>query len=63
MMENQRAIQASKPKDERVFIGGEIEVHHLLKAGFQAYTFHRFEDYARDETSIYDNFRASKARR
>lgn len=60
IMENQRTIQASKPKDERLYIGGEIEVHYLSKAGFQVYTLHRFEDYARDETAIYDNIRASK---
>lgn len=60
LMEKQRTIQASKPKNERLYIGGEIEVHHLSKAGFQVCTFHRFEDYARDETAIYDNFRNSK---
>jgi hypothetical protein len=59
MMDDQRTIQASKPKDERIYIGGEIEVHHLSESGFQVYTLDRFEDYARDETAIYDNFRDS----
>ena len=56
MMGEQRAIQAAKPKDERLYIGGEIQVHHLMKSGFQVYTVDRFEDYASDETAIYDNF-------
>jgi hypothetical protein len=60
IMNEQRAIKALKPKDERIYIGGEIEVHHLSEQGFEVYTFHRFEDYARDETAIYDNFDASK---
>lgn len=64
MMDAQRAIQSSKLKQARIHIGGEIEIHHLFKvesrACFQAYTLDRFEDYARDETAIYDNFRDSK---
>jgi hypothetical protein len=60
MMDEQRTIQASKPKDERVYVGGEIHVHHLSENGFTVYTLHEFEDYARDETAIYDNHRASK---
>ena len=63
MMDQQRAIQASKPKDERVYIGGEIQVHHLSIDGFRVYTSDRFEDYANDERAIYDNFRASKTPR
>ncbi len=59
MMDEQRTIQASNPKSDRVYIGGEIEIHHLSENGFQVYTMDRFEDYARDETAIYDNFRAS----
>jgi hypothetical protein len=60
IMDEQRAVEASKSKEERLYIGGEIEVHHLSKDGFHVYTFHRFEDYARDETAIYDNFAASE---
>jgi hypothetical protein len=60
MMDEQRAIQASIPKSERVYIGGEIQVHHLSEAGFDVYTIHTFEDFARDQTEIYDNFAASK---
>lgn len=60
MMDDQRAIQASQPKDKRVYIGGEIEIHRLSKDGFEVYTLDRFEDYARDEAAIYANFAASK---
>ena len=63
MMDDQRAIQASQPKEKRVYIGGEIQVHHLTKDGFQVHTVGRFEDYARDETTIYDNFSVSRAQR
>jgi hypothetical protein len=60
MMDEQRMIQASKPKDERVYVGGEIQVHHLSKDGFRIFTLHRFEDYTRDETAIYDKFHISE---
>ena len=62
MMANQRTIQLSLPKDQRVYIGGEIQIHHLSKDGFQVYTLDRFEDYDRDERAIYENFRASENR-
>jgi hypothetical protein len=54
MMDEQRTIQASKPKDQRVYVGGEIHIHHLSENGFSVCTLHRFEDYMRDETAIYD---------
>jgi hypothetical protein len=57
MMNEQRTIQDSKPKDERLYVGGEIELHHLTKHGYAAYTIHRFEDYARDEAAIFENCR------
>jgi len=62
MMDDQRTIQASQPKDKRLYIGGEIMIHHLSRDGFSAYPLYRFEDYASDETAIYENFRASKER-
>jgi hypothetical protein len=62
MMNEQRAIQAAKPKEERLHIGGEIEVHHLSQHGFEVYTLHRFEDYTQVETAIYDNCRLLKER-
>lgn len=62
MMDDQRAIQASVPKDQRVYIGGEIQVHHLSEDGFHVYTLDRFEDYQRDEEAIYKNFEAARRR-
>jgi len=58
MMDDQRAIQASKPKEERLYIGGEIVVHYLSKGGFNTYTLHRFDDYLADEIAMYENFRS-----
>jgi len=60
MMDEQRAIQASRPKEERLYIGGEIIVHHLTKDGFATYTLGRFDDYANDEAAMYENFRVAK---
>lgn len=57
MMEDQRRAQALLPKDKRVFIGGEIEVHHLLADGYRILTLGRFDDYSRDETTIFDRFK------
>jgi hypothetical protein len=60
MMDGQRVLQASRPKAERVYIGGEIQIHHLSKDGFCVYTLERFEDYDRDERAIYRNLDASR---
>jgi len=54
IMDEQRIVQASKPEEERIYIGGEIEVHYLSKSGFQAFTLHRFADYDCDEQAIFD---------
>jgi hypothetical protein len=57
MMDDQRTMQDSLPKEERrLYIGGEIEVHRLSKDGFHAYTLDQFDDYARDEKAIYNNY-------
>jgi len=60
MMDEQRKIQASKPKDERVYVGAEIQIHGLSEQGLGIYTLHRFEDYDRDETAMYDDFHLSQ---
>jgi len=62
MMEEQRTVQKSQPIDQRVYIGGEIQVHHLSKDGFHIYTLDRFEDYDSDENAIYENLNAAKNR-
>ena len=56
MMDEQRAIQASRPKDEKIFIGGKILVHHLSRSGFQAFVLDEFEDYESTQRAIYENF-------
>lgn len=56
MMDEQRAIQAARPKNERVFVGGKILIHHLTKFGFNVFTLDKFEDYESDERAIYENF-------
>lgn len=35
MMTEQRAIQATKPKDDRVYVGGEIHIQLLSREGFK----------------------------
>jgi hypothetical protein len=59
MMDDQRSIQASRPENQRIHIGGEIEIYHLAKSGFAIYTLDRFEDYSRDEKAIYENFQVN----
>jgi hypothetical protein len=57
MMDEQRSIQSARPKDERVYVGGEIIVHHLTESGCAIYALGAFEDYGSDEEAIYRNFR------
>ena len=37
MMDEQRAIERSQPSDQRIYIWGEIQIHHLTQAGFHIY--------------------------
>jgi hypothetical protein len=59
IMDDQRRLQASKPQNQRVFIGGEIHVHHLTRDGFHVYTLDRFEDYGADEAAMYENLHSA----
>jgi hypothetical protein len=59
MMLQQRAIQSFLPKEERIYIGGEIQIHQLTEAGFAVVTLDKFEDYDSDERAIYGNFRSN----
>jgi len=56
IMDSQRAIQATRPKQERVYIGGEIIIHHLTEQSLTIYPWDAFEDYEANEQAIYDNF-------
>jgi len=60
MMEEQRSIQSSMPKEEQIFIGGEIQIHHLTKDGINIYTFAKFDDYSDTEEKIYSNYDSGK---
>ncbi len=59
MMRQQREIQAACSKEERIYIGGEIQIFHLTEYGFNAYTLERFDDFDSDERAIYQNFGSS----
>ena len=52
IMAAQRAIQAKLPKEARVSIGGEIQMHHLDQAGYKSYRLGQFEDYAETRRTI-----------
>lgn len=56
MMDEQRAIQAIRPENERVYIGGEVQVYHLTKGGFQVFTHAKFEDFEADQATILNRF-------
>ena len=56
MMREQREIQSSKSEQERINIGGEIQIHYLSKNGFNVFALERFEDYDAIEAAIYENY-------
>jgi hypothetical protein len=55
IMAAQRAIQAKLPKEARVSIGGEMQMHHLEQAGYKTYRLAQFEDYAETRRSIFSD--------
>jgi hypothetical protein len=55
IMAAQRAIQARLPKEARVSIGGEMQMHHLDQAGYKAYRLGQFEDYAETRRAIFSD--------
>jgi hypothetical protein len=57
MMVHQRSVQKLRPKNERVHIGGEIQIHHLSKTGFSIYTLDRFDDFGSVERAMFSSFR------
>jgi hypothetical protein len=54
-MAAQRAIQAKLPRETRVSIGGEMQMHHLEQAGYKAYRLGQFEDYAETRRAIFSD--------
>jgi hypothetical protein len=61
MMNDQRAKQFLRLQEERLYIGGEIQIHHLTRAGFSIYTLDKFDDFAEQEDAIYENFKLRQA--
>jgi hypothetical protein len=60
MMDAQRSIQEVLPAQERIYIGGEIQLYHLTMESCNFYTLGRFEDYPLHEHAIYANFTQGK---
>jgi hypothetical protein len=56
MMDEQRSIQRQRPAGDRIYIGGEIIVHHLVKAGCSTFSIGPFEDFVDDMKAIYSRF-------
>ena len=56
MMDEQRSIQRQRPAEDRIYIGGEIIVHHLVKAGCSTCSMGPFEDFVDDMKAIYSRF-------
>jgi hypothetical protein len=56
MMDCQRATQLLVPEQERIFIGGEIQLFVLDKNGFFVRTIDKFDDYDSNRKAIYNNF-------
>lgn len=60
MIDEQRSIQLDKPKDERIYIGGEIQIHHLTNNGINIYTLAKFDNYSDVEKEIFSNYESKK---
>ena len=56
MMKDQRERQSLQPKESRLYIGGEIQITHLTKNGYNAYSLCKFDDYDANEEAIYLNY-------
>ena len=56
IMKMQRESEEKKNKGERVYIGGEIQITHLTKAGIALYSLGQFEDFKDIESKIFKNY-------
>jgi hypothetical protein len=57
LMDAQRAVQRSRPAGEpRIYIGGEIIVHHLTEPGCSVFILDRFDDYDADKRMMFERF-------
>lgn len=55
-MLEQRAIQGTKPLEERLYIGGECIIMHLTKDTFTSMKAFRFDDYEEQLDQIFSAF-------
>lgn len=60
LIDEQRAIQLSRPENERVYIGGRIKMLHLTKSGFVVYTLGQFDDFEATEMTIYQKYASQR---
>lgn len=56
LMDIQRDLEAKKPLQEQVRIGGEIVVHDLDREGCRVFIYDRFEDYENDLETMFGQF-------
>ncbi|MHA6964003.1 hypothetical protein [Zobellella denitrificans] len=61
MMKQQRLIQNSAPKNERVYIGGEIIAFHLTANGCNTFKVSEFDDFSEHVASIFENYESNKS--
>lgn len=54
LMQEQRRLQSLLPDGQRVYIGGEIIIHHLTKPGCYIHVQDKFDDYGSVEKSIFN---------
>ena len=59
-MVEQRAIQEYLPANERVYIGGKIQVYHLTRTEITIYTLDKFDDFEAVEQQIFENYESGK---
>lgn len=59
IMEAQRETQARKPPEQRIYIGGEVQLITLDSKGMMGIVSQaQFDDFAQTEREIYENFKA-----
>jgi len=56
IMDEQRLLQQSRPQNERVYIGGEIQIHLLTKSGYCVYVLDQFEDFEAIQKAMFDGY-------
>ena len=61
MMVQQRTIQNSAPKSERIYIGGEIIAFHLTSNGCNTFKISEFDDFSEQTAFIFDNYKNNQS--